>query len=82
MLSKKKIMEQLSPIFLDVLDNYKPLSGKTSARDIESWDSLSHIRLMITIEKYYSIKFTASEVTDLDNVGQLIQLIITKLSAD
>ncbi|MEE9139715.1 MAG: acyl carrier protein [Alphaproteobacteria bacterium] len=51
-----------------------------TAEDIEGWDSLSHIRLIVALEREFGIRFTAAEVSGLANVGDLIACISRKLS--
>jgi acyl carrier protein len=50
-----------------------------TAEDVSEWDSLSHVRLMLTIERVFRVKFTASQVGNLKNVGDLMDLLQTKL---
>jgi len=74
-----EIYQKLNGIFLDVFDDdtvvVKP---ELTADDVDGWDSLSHIRLMLTIEKTFGIRFSASEVGKLKNVGELVSLIESK----
>jgi acyl carrier protein len=72
----------LTTIFTDVLDDdHIVLEDETTANDIEGWDSLSHIRLIVAIEKKFRIRFSASEVSSLRNVGEMLDLIIRKSAA-
>jgi acyl carrier protein len=50
-----------------------------SARDVDGWDSLAHIRLLLTVERKFHIKFNAAETGQLKNVGELTNLIQSKL---
>jgi acyl carrier protein len=76
-----EIFEKIRNILSDVLDvDADQFTLATSANDIEEWDSLSHIRLMVTIEKAFKIKFTNSEIESLNNVGELVSLVGRKLS--
>jgi len=69
----------LGDIFRDFFDDEKlMLRPETTARDIDGWDSLANIRLLLTIERKYQIKFSASEVGGLQKVGDLVQLIASK----
>ena len=54
------------------------ITSKTKAEDVDGWDSLTHIRLVVSIEKNLKIRFTASEISSLENVGDLISLIEKK----
>jgi acyl carrier protein len=65
---------------IDVFDlDDLEITDKTTADDIEEWDSLSHIRLMVAVERKYGFKFTNSEIEQLTNVGDLVKLIETKI---
>lgn len=78
-MEKAEILEKVQEIFIDVLDNEDiELSYETSADDVEEWDSLSHIQLIVAIEKAFGIKFTSKEITSWDNVGEMIDCILTK----
>ena len=69
----------LTQIFRDVFDDdTNVLRPDLSAKDVDGWDSLTHIRLLLTIEREFHIKFTVSEVGELKNVGGLTELIEAK----
>lgn len=75
------LIPQINKIFIDVLDNEDiSITPETSANDIEEWDSLSHIQLIVAIEKQFKIKFTSMEITKWKNVGEMCDTIRTKLS--
>ena len=70
------ILEELTPIFQDVFDDESiVVTEETNAEQIEDWDSLSHIRLVVAIEKHFGIKFRLEELQHLQNVGEMILLI-------
>jgi acyl carrier protein len=72
----------LTKIFHDVFDDDSiVLRPDLSAADVEGWDSLAHVRLLLTIERRMGIKFNAVEAGKLKNVGELIELVDSKLSA-
>jgi acyl carrier protein len=76
---REEIFELLTPIFSEVLDlDDLIVTSETSAATVEGWDSLAHMRLVVTIEKFFNIHFSASEVAELQNVGELAKLIIGK----
>jgi acyl carrier protein len=78
-MDKPQIYAKLTEIFEDVFDEDSIMvTPELSAKDVEGWDSLNHIRLMLTIEKAFKIKFSTSEVGKLENVGQLVALIETR----
>ena len=74
------VLEQLTQIFRDVLeDDEITLSDDTTAEDIDDWDSLNHMNLMLSIEKKLGVKFSNKQIAELQNVGDLIQLIQKKI---
>ena len=80
-MEKSEILSKVNEIFKDVLDNeHIVLSEKTMAGDIEEWDSLLHIQLIVAIEKAFKIKFTSKEILQWKNVGEMIDEIVNKTS--
>ena len=72
-----EVMGLLHPIFRDVFDDDElVIETKTTANDIDGWDSLTHIRLVISIEKAFDLRFTAAEISALENVGEMVELIV------
>ena len=77
--NSSEIIERLTPIFRDVLDDDDlVITPATKADDVDGWDSLAHIHLVVSIEKAFKMRFTAEEVSSLENVGDLVTLIIKK----
>ena len=78
-MEKSQILDEAQAIFRDVLDNEEiVLASETTADDIEEWDSLTHIQLIVAIEKHFKIRFTSREILSWQNVGQLIDSIANK----
>jgi acyl carrier protein len=73
-----QIYEKLTKIFHSVFDDSIVVTPKLTAADVDEWDSLSHIRLVLTVEKAFGIKFSASEIGKLKNVGEFADIIQTK----
>tara|TARA_B100002003_G_scaffold232173_1_gene243806 strand:+ start:345 stop:584 length:240 start_codon:yes stop_codon:yes gene_type:complete len=72
-----EVMGLLNPIFRDVFDDDElVIKANTTAKDIDGWDSLTHIRLVISIEKAFDLRFTAAEISALENVGEMVELIV------
>lgn len=73
------IKEELVDIFEDVMDaDDVELTDETTANDVEEWDSLSHVRLIIAIERHYGIKFSNAEIEGLKKFGDIVTLIQSK----
>ncbi len=73
---------KLTTIFHDVFDDDSiVLTPQTTADDVPEWDSLSHIRLMLAVQKAFAIKLSAAQIASLKTVGDLAELIKTKMAA-
>lgn len=80
-MERSEILEKLNGIFTDVLDNDDiKINETSSANDIEEWDSLTHIQLVVAIEKSFKVKFTATEIQTWKNVGEMVNSIQAKLN--
>ena len=74
-------LETIRLLMEDVFDvDDLSISDATSAEDIEEWDSLSHIRLIVAIERKFGIKFKNSEIEGLMNVGDLVRVVDGKIA--
>ncbi len=80
-MEREDIFNKLNEIFEDVLDldETPNLTDETSADDIEEWNSLSHILLIVAIEKAFKLKFTSSEILKWKNVGEMVDTMLTKI---
>jgi acyl carrier protein len=77
-LDEQAIYAKLTSIFRDVFDDDTiTLRPETTADDIEGWDSMSHVRLVLTVERQFNKNFPASRISQLNNVGDLVALIST-----
>ena len=75
------ILHQVEAIFRDVLDNEEiTLAPNTTAADIEEWDSLTHVELIVAVEKHFHVKFTSSEILSWKNVGEMVGSITKHLN--
>ena len=69
-------LSTLQEIFRDVFeDDEVVITPETSAADIDEWDSLMHVTLIVTVEKEFNVRFTSSQISRLENVGDLVALI-------
>ena len=74
-----KTIERITPIFQDIFEREDLiLSPSLTAKEVDEWDSLSHIRLVVAIEKEFGIKFALGELQSPQNVGEMIALIEKK----
>mgnify|MGYP003332968939 CR=1 FL=1 len=78
---RTEIFARLHDVFLEVFDLDVNLEDATTADDVEGWDSVSHIRLILTVEKEFAVRFAAAEVGMLGNVGELVDLIAAKIGS-
>ena len=78
--SSPPLTKRLTGIFQDVFDEDSiEVTPKLSADDVDGWDSFTNVRLILTIEKVFKIKFSTSEIGKLENVGDLVALIQRKV---
>ncbi len=74
-----EIYRRLAVIFRDVFDDKAmALRPELTADSVREWDSLNHIRLVLAIEKAFQVRFAASEIGRLRNVGDFVELIQSK----
>tara|TARA_B100000780_G_C20936877_1_gene373574 strand:- start:64 stop:303 length:240 start_codon:yes stop_codon:yes gene_type:complete len=74
------IFERVKSILVDILRcNEIDINENSSADEIDQWDSLAHIRLVLEIERQFNIKFSLGELQNLKNMSGLVNLVETKL---
>jgi acyl carrier protein len=79
MIDVNDLLDHLNPVFKDVFDDEElVINMATTAQDIDGWDSLAHIRLVVAIEKLFGLRFSAAEISHLENVGEMVDLICRK----
>ena len=79
-MTREEIYKHLDEVFQDVFDDESiHVSDSTTADDIEDWDSLEHINLVVAIENKFGIKFNMSEVTSMKNVGEMVDIILERI---
>lgn len=79
-MNRNEINEKLTAIFHEIFnDNTIVLSDEMTAKDVENWDSLTHMLMITKVEETFGIKFKLKELNKLKMVGDLINTIETKL---
>ena len=75
-----EVLKHVNAIFVDVLDDtHVTLSAAMTSRDVPGWDSLTHIQLVVAVEKHFKIRFTSTEIQSWSTVGDMIATIRGKL---
>jgi acyl carrier protein len=82
-MDKQAILSQTQDIFRDYLeDDGIVLTNTTTANDVEGWDSLSHLQLIVAMENHFKIKFSSKEILAWKNVGELIESIAARIGKE
>jgi acyl carrier protein len=82
MTAHAEILKNITDILRDIL--HQPalvLTEASSADQVERWDSLAHVNLIMSIERHYQIKFSLGEIKQLRNVGEMMRLITSKTAS-
>jgi acyl carrier protein len=78
-MAEPSVFDRLTRILREVFDNDALVATpELTARQVTGWDSLGHVRLVVEVEREYGLRFSATEIGSLKNVGQLADLIIKK----
>jgi acyl carrier protein len=81
-MDKDEILKTVNAVFIDVLNNENiVLTYETTANDVEEWDSLNHIHLVVTIEKQFGIRFSSQEIQSWNSIGELIVSIGNRVNS-
>ena len=79
-MERNDILSQIKDIFIDTLDNEEiVIEETTQATDVDEWDSLTHIALVVAIEKNFKINFNSSEILSWKNIGEMVNCIEEKI---
>ena len=79
-MTREQVFKELTEIFWDVFDDEDiELTDETTADDIEDWDSLEQINLVVACEKKFNVKFGMKEIQNLKNVGEMVDTILAKV---
>lgn len=78
-MTREELLEKIQEIFRDIFDDETlEINDSTNSSDIDEWDSLNHINLVVAIEKEIKIKFSFEELATLKNVGAMADLMMQK----
>ena len=76
---REELRQRLQQVFREVFDDEGIVIAEgTTAADVEEWDSLMHITLMVATEKEFGLRLNAAEVGKLANVGALLDILVTR----
>jgi len=76
-MKKEETIKKITEIFKDILDVEDIIiNEETTSNDIDEWDSLTHIQLIVAIEKQFKVKFSSMEISNWKDVGEMILSII------
>lgn len=79
-MTREEILNEISNVFADTLDEDKiALTESSTADEVEGWDSLTHVQLVVAVERKFKVRFTAKEIQSWKNVGEMIDSITSKL---
>ena len=79
-MDRADIYEKLTRVFRDVLDDdVLEITPEMTANDVEDWNSLSHVRLISSVERIFDIHISIIELVQFDNVGQLADMVTDKI---
>lgn len=79
-MNRAEILDQVQNILRGIFDDDEmEVTDETTAADVEDWDSLEQINILVAMEKSFQVKFSVGEVEGLRNVGEMIDLIASKL---
>jgi Acyl carrier protein len=79
-ITKEEVLSRLQTVFDGLFLEEIKVTPELSARDVEEWDSLLHISLVVTIEEVFGIKFRVGEVEATENVGEFAELIVERVN--
>jgi acyl carrier protein len=81
LIPREQVRERLNQVFQNVFnDDSLQIRDEMTAKDIDEWDSLMHINLVVHIEKEFKVRLTAAEVGELKNVGEMLAVIERRVS--
>jgi acyl carrier protein len=77
-MERAEILSRMSAVFSELLDHPVVLGEKTVAGDVEGWDSLAHIQLVVAVEKHFKVRFTSKEIQRWADVSEMVDSVAAK----
>jgi acyl carrier protein len=75
-MSDEDVLNRLASLIADLLDlDDLKLTRATTANEVDGWDSLAHVRIVVAAEQAFGVRFTTGEIASLKTVGDLVDLI-------
>ena len=78
-MERSEILKKVNDVFIEVLEEDVSIKEEYSSYDVDGWDSLTHIILIVETEKKFNIKFLSSEIMSWENIGKMIDCIELKI---
>ncbi len=79
-MTREEVLDKLNEIFRDVFDDDSiEVCDSTTSADIEGWDSLEHINLVLAVEQEFDFKFEMGQVVSMKDVGEMVDIILAEL---
>ncbi len=74
-----EVVARIEPIMRDLFDEYDgPITANLTAKDVEQWDSLANVQLLVMVEKAFGVRFSTSDMGAMKNLGALAELVLAK----
>jgi Phosphopantetheine attachment site. len=81
-MTREEVYEKLNEVFRDVFDDEDiTVDDSTTSKDVDGWDSLEHINLIVAVEEMFDIKFSMGQTITMKNVGEMVDEIMKKVNA-
>ncbi len=81
-MNRETTFERLASIFREVFDDDEiEMDEALTADEVEAWDCLSNIRMIVAVEEDFDVRFSTAEFSRLKNVGEFVDLILQKVAA-
>jgi acyl carrier protein len=78
--TRDELFQGMEEVFEEVLGRRVALRDETTAADVEGWDSVVHVTIILASERKFDLRFESSEIASAANVGEFVTLLQTKLA--